>query len=138
MLRFLTDFDSGLAWTTYGGKETMLSYGVTPPRDKNDLDGWRMAQQALKAAIPESHMRFLWGLEDRVEVGDYLFVHAGVRPDCPLTPRPLMICAGFANRSYRTAGDWRKSSFTATPPRQNPSPTNGVSVSTPGPIIPAC
>lgn len=84
MLRFLTDFDSGLAWTTYGGKETMLSYGVTPPRDKNDLDGWRMAQQALKAAIPESHMRFLWGLEDRVEVGDYLFVHAGVRPDCPL------------------------------------------------------
>ena len=84
MLRFLTDFDSGLAWTTYGGKDTMHSYGVTPPPNKDDLDGWRIAQQALKAAIPESHMRFLWGLEDRVEVGDYQFVHAGVRPDRPL------------------------------------------------------
>ncbi|MFZ5667859.1 MAG: metallophosphoesterase family protein [Pseudomonadota bacterium] len=84
MLRFLSDFDSGLAWTNYGGRETMLSYGVTPPRDRDDLDGWRRAQQALKAAMPETHMRFLWGLEDRVEVGDYLFVHAGVHPDLPL------------------------------------------------------
>lgn len=84
MLRFLSDFDSGLAWTSYGGRETMLSYGVTPPQDKNDLEGWRRAQRALKAAIPDTHMKFLWGLEDRVEVGDYLFVHAGVRPDRPL------------------------------------------------------
>lgn len=84
MLRFLSDFDSGLAWTSYGGRETMLSYGVTPPDDKNDLEGWRRAQQALKAAIPDTHMKFLWSLEDRVEVGDYLFVHAGVRPDRPL------------------------------------------------------
>lgn len=84
MLRFLSDFDSGLAWTNYGGRETMLSYGVTPPDDQDDLDGWRVAQQALKVAIPEAHMQFLWGLEDRVEVGDFLFVHAGVRPDRPL------------------------------------------------------
>ncbi|MBI5939369.1 MAG: serine/threonine protein phosphatase [Caulobacterales bacterium] len=84
MLRFLSDFDSGLAWTSYGGRETMLSYGVTPPRDKDDLEGWRRAQQAFKAAIPDTHLKFLWGLEDRVEVGDYLFAHAGVRPDRPL------------------------------------------------------
>lgn len=84
MLRFLSDFDSGLAWTNYGGRETMLSYGVTPPQDGDDLDGWRLAHQALKGAIPKTHMQFLWGLEDRVEVGDFLFVHAGVRPDRPL------------------------------------------------------
>lgn len=84
MLRFLVDFDDGLAWTSFGGRETLRSYGVEPPRQDTDIDAWRQAQEAFKAAIPEEHLRFLWGLEDRVEVGDYLFVHAGVRPDRPL------------------------------------------------------
>lgn len=85
MLYFLNDLESGMAWTGYGGKATMLSYGVTPPADETDLDAWRETHSALKAAIPESHMRFLWGLEDQIALGDYLFVHAGVHPDRPLT-----------------------------------------------------
>ena len=84
MLHFLNDLEAGMAWTGYGGKATMQSYGVEPPRDETDLDAWRATHQALKAAIPESHMRFLWGLENMVELGDYLFVHAGVHPDRPL------------------------------------------------------
>lgn len=81
MMLFLRDMEAGLVWSTYGGKAAMRSYGVEPPADDNDLDGWRKAHDLLKAAIPESHMRFLWGLEDSIELGDYLFVHAGVRPD---------------------------------------------------------
>lgn len=84
MLRFLSDLEAGLVWSTYGGKATMRSYGVEPPADDKDLDAWTKAHDLLKAAIPESHMRFLWGLEDSIELGDYLFVHAGVRPDKPL------------------------------------------------------
>lgn len=84
MLRFLQDLEGGMVWSTYGGKATMRSYGVEPPADDNDLDAWRVAHDLLVKAVPESHKRFLWGLEDSVELGDYLFVHAGVRPDRPL------------------------------------------------------
>jgi serine/threonine protein phosphatase 1 len=84
MLHFLNDLEAGMAWTGYGGKATMTSYGVTLPQDETSLEAWEATHEALKAAIPESHMRFLWGLEDRIDLGDYLFVHAGVNPDRPL------------------------------------------------------
>lgn len=84
MLFFLSDLEAGMAWTGYGGKATMQSYGVATPADETSLEAWRETHHALKAAIPESHMRFLWGLEDRIDLGDYLFVHAGVHPDRPL------------------------------------------------------
>lgn len=81
MLRFLGDVEGGLAWPGYGGRETMASYGVTCPEDEQDLDAWRITQAHLKDAVPLAHMRFLWGLEDKIELGDYLFVHAGLRPE---------------------------------------------------------
>jgi serine/threonine protein phosphatase 1 len=34
--------------------------------------------------VPEAHLAFLEGFEDMVIVGDYAFVHAGVRPGVPL------------------------------------------------------
>lgn len=81
MLRFLGDMEGGLAWPGYGGRETMASYGVACPEDEQDLDAWRVTQARLKEAIPTAHMKFLWGLEDKVELGGYLFVHAGLRPE---------------------------------------------------------
>lgn len=84
MLKFLTDVESGLAWPGYGGVATLRSYGVTPPKDETSLDGWRKAQKQFKDALPASHRRFFWSLEDSVVLGDYVFVHAGVDPDMPL------------------------------------------------------
>lgn len=85
MLRFLGDMEGGLAWPGYGGRATMASYGVTCPEDEQNLDAWRTTQAKLKEAIPAEHMKFLWGLEDKVELGGYLFVHAGLRPEKPIT-----------------------------------------------------
>jgi len=84
MVRFLADPQGGPAWSTYGGRATMLSYGVRPPGRNADDAAWARAQQKLNARIPPAHLKFLWGLEDFVEVGDYFFAHAGVRPDKPL------------------------------------------------------
>ena len=81
LLRFLADVEGGLAWPGYGGRETMASYGVACPDDEQDLDAWKKTRAAFKEAIPAAHMRFLWGLEDKIEIGDYLFVHAGLRPE---------------------------------------------------------
>lgn len=81
MIRFLADPQGGPAWSTYGGRATLLSYGVRPPGRNADDAAWARAQQKLNARIPPAHLKFLWGLEDSVEVGDYFFAHAGVRPD---------------------------------------------------------
>ena len=42
---------------------------------------WR---QAFAEALPEAHLRFFRDLQLSVSFGDYLFVHAGVRPGVPL------------------------------------------------------
>ena len=83
MLRFLGDAAQGPAWFEFGGRETLLSYGVAPPRERS-AEACAITQAALLAALPESHLNFLSSLEDWVELGDFFFVHAGVRPDVDL------------------------------------------------------
>lgn len=65
-----------------GGRETVLSYGV----DEAGYDAMDYEQlaEALDRLVPERHREFLARFEDAIELGDYLFVHAGVRPDRPL------------------------------------------------------
>ena len=42
------------------------------------------AIDAIRSAIPSSHAAFLRGFDDTLKAGDYLFVHAGIRPGIPL------------------------------------------------------
>lgn len=65
-----------------GGRETVLSYGVGEA-EYDALDYGELAE-ALHRIVPDDHRRFLAGFEDAIGLGDYLFVHAGVRPDRPL------------------------------------------------------
>ena len=48
------------------------------------LEGWARIRDALASAISPEHLAFFNGLELSVTVGDYHFVHAGVRPGVPL------------------------------------------------------
>jgi serine/threonine protein phosphatase 1 len=84
MVQFLSDPSVGPRWAEYGGAETLVSYGVQPPRTRTSLDEWKEASAALNAALPPQHLNFLGGLDLSIRVGDYLFVHAGVRPAVPL------------------------------------------------------
>jgi serine/threonine protein phosphatase 1 len=61
-----------------GGKDTMLSYGV----EEHVYDSADLGElTALVAAyVPAEHIAFLESFEDSVAMGDYLFVHAGIRP----------------------------------------------------------
>ncbi|SFR98832.1 metallophosphoesterase family protein [Sphingomonas jatrophae] len=65
-------------WLRFGGDACARSYGVDEDRlvAAGELVGARM----LGEAIPEAHHRFLRNLRDRWVFGDYLFVHAGIRP----------------------------------------------------------
>lgn len=84
LLYFLDDPTFGAAWIEHGGGPTLVSYGVQPPPGRTDNEAWSKASRALKAALPPAHNAFYRSLELMVEVGDYAFVHAGVRPGVPL------------------------------------------------------
>jgi serine/threonine protein phosphatase 1 len=61
-----------------GGHETMLSYGVSDAAYKEaDLE---TLSQMVAEHIPKDHIDFMRGFDDWIEAGDYLFVHAGIRP----------------------------------------------------------
>jgi serine/threonine protein phosphatase 1 len=84
MLQFLGDPGIGPRWAEYGGAETLVSYGVQPPRTRTSPEEWMQASADLHEALPAEHLHFLKSLELSVRVGDYVFVHAGVRPGVPL------------------------------------------------------
>jgi serine/threonine protein phosphatase 1 len=89
MVQFMKTGARGELWMMNGGRVTLESYGV----DFYELaDGTRMAaadilegaRRELVDRAPESHKTFLAGLSLHRLEGDYLFVHAGVRPGVPL------------------------------------------------------
>ncbi|WP_326524829.1 metallophosphoesterase [Sphingomonas sp.] len=65
-----------------GGHETMMSYGLADDAyQRADFDE---LLDLMRRHIPADHVDFLRGMEDVIEVGDYAFVHAGIRPGVPL------------------------------------------------------
>ncbi len=82
-LDFLNDPSSYRAWRSFGAPETLLGYGVLPPRF-DDESAFAKARDELARNCPPQHLQFFHGLEDSHEEGDYLFVHAGIRPGIPL------------------------------------------------------
>ena len=93
MLRFLAGQESSESWLTIGGGATVRSYGVS----LKSADGAAVPHAAIRAqlaeAIPERHLTFLKSLTLTHEAGDYLFVHAGIRPGLPFedqSPRDLL------------------------------------------------
>jgi serine/threonine protein phosphatase 1 len=84
MLAFLNDAAAGPAWSEQGGAQTLVSYGVSPP-PRTDDTAWRRARDDFAEALPADHLDFLTRLELSVVCGDYVFVHAGLRPGVPLS-----------------------------------------------------
>ncbi len=79
MVRFLEDPRLGPPWLTFGGIATLKSYGVTIEKIYSEV-ALNKARDELMAKLPPSHWAFLQGLETYHVEGDFLFVHAGIRP----------------------------------------------------------
>ena len=80
LLSFLSDPGFGPKWAAYGGRETLVSYGVRPPRSLSLNSEWEKAHDAFLKAIPNVHQKFLMTLPTSVRIGGYGFAHAGLRP----------------------------------------------------------
>lgn len=65
-----------------GGEATVLSYPMTRAEyitlDMDELTG------RLATLVPQEHLDFIDSFEDQIVIGDYAFVHAGIRPGIPL------------------------------------------------------
>jgi serine/threonine protein phosphatase 1 len=61
-----------------GGEETIWSYGIVG--DAYRAMGFDELLPALQAAVPDHQLAFLKAAQDWVQIGDFVFVHAGIRP----------------------------------------------------------
>lgn len=69
-------------WLKYGGMECAESYGV--PTERIAGHNPQFMEAEIKHAVPQEHLDFLRSFHDSFRFGDYLFVHAGIRPGIPL------------------------------------------------------
>ena len=65
-------------WRSFGGRQCLASYGI----GAGALAGLSEedALALVRCAIPNEHVEFLESFDDSCRFGDYLFVHAGIRP----------------------------------------------------------
>jgi serine/threonine protein phosphatase 1 len=105
MLEFLEDTTIGPAWLTYGGRETLYSYGVLLDRQLDEAARLSKAQADLRARLPASHRDFLRGLAASHVEGDYAFVHAGIRPARPIEQQELSDLIWIRDEFLRSKAD---------------------------------
>lgn len=103
MLDFLAEPAEMLHWLDWGGEETLLSYGVdpSPSRDAGDLAA------DLRRAMPKTHLALLESLTLTHQEGDYLFVHAGLRPGVALEDQQEEDLLWIRKRFHKAAKDER-------------------------------
>ena len=84
MLQFLADADEAGPWLANGGGATLASYGVAVGAGWAERARYGALRDALARNLPPHHRRFLDTLATSHAAGDYLFVHAGIRPGVPM------------------------------------------------------
>jgi serine/threonine protein phosphatase 1 len=91
-------------WAANGGLATLRSYGLDAAFA---ADGATLLSQ-LREVLPEAHLAFLRGLKMAMEVGDYFFVHAGVRPGVPLAAQAEEDCLFIREKFLKHRGGFGK------------------------------
>lgn len=83
VLEFLQEPKVLSTWRHYGGIETLLSYGLRPSLNPNDDEQLALAAQ-FASNLPPEHLEFYRSLSLNFTIGDFFFVHAGVKPGVSL------------------------------------------------------
>ena len=83
LLGFMREPEVYSNWLDYGGLATLSSYGVASGHADTRKALRQMAHE-LTVSLPDHHLAFLDRLETYRLLGDYLFVHAGIRPGIPI------------------------------------------------------
>ncbi|WP_313612213.1 metallophosphoesterase [Agrobacterium sp.] len=85
-LQFFEDPARHLNWLDFGGRQTLLSYGIDADymlsRGKNGIEDLK---RVVNDTIPVQHIQLLRDMVGYIRIGSYIFVHAGLRPGVALT-----------------------------------------------------
>ena len=84
MLQFLDNPGVGESWYLTGGDATLISYGVERTARTAGQSQFIAICDQLMRKLPVEHLAFLRSLAMYHVEGDYLFVHAGIRPGRPI------------------------------------------------------
>tara|TARA_R110002020_G_scaffold16871_103_gene59925 strand:+ start:284 stop:1018 length:735 start_codon:yes stop_codon:yes gene_type:complete len=91
LLDFLEDPELLILWMQNGGQPTLASYGITPPAEVGQASMSKIRDELAEAMGDD--IGFIRKLPLTHVEGDFLFVHAGIRPGVPLEaqdPEDLM------------------------------------------------
>ena len=88
----------------YGGRETILSYGL-PRKEYNALTIEELFAR-LPQIVPQDDRDFIASFEDLIVAGDYAFVHAGVDPTLPIDQQSRRDMLWIRQRFLRHEGPY--------------------------------
>jgi serine/threonine protein phosphatase 1 len=77
------DADALYHWSKLGGLQTLASYGIAP-RSRSEMESPAAIQRSLMKVFSREHELFLQCLRNSFVCGDFLFVHAGIKPGVPM------------------------------------------------------
>lgn len=83
LLGFLRDPVKNSNWLEFGGRQTLVSYGIAPPKSTDNRPELHDVRDSFQQAISD-HLPFLQSLQRYVQSGDVIFVHAGLDPKLPV------------------------------------------------------
>ena len=83
-LKFIRSPDKSMGWIEFGGRETLLSYGIDVEHILRRSGGTAALADILSRTVPDEHISFLESLPLAARIGNYFFVHAGIRPGLPI------------------------------------------------------
>lgn len=103
MLDYIENPQTASGWLEDGGRSTLDSYGVPHSGPMASALDQARARDDLLHRMPASHLAVLKSLELMVGIGDYAFVHAGVRPNRRLERQAVgdLLGIGDAFTSWR-------------------------------------
>jgi serine/threonine protein phosphatase 1 len=108
MLNALQMPDMFHMWAMNGGLATAQSYGVALDPYLSATADMHDVVRRLDDALPPAHRHFLENLPIGLEIGDYLFVHAGVRPGVPLDSQRDIDCLFIRDEFLNYRGSFGK------------------------------
>lgn len=87
-----------------GGEATVRSYWHGEPSLSEAT--FEEVAERLPYMVPSAHVEFLGRGEDIIEIGDYIFVHAGIRPGIPLDKQALSDLRWIRDEFLSSDGNW--------------------------------
>lgn len=87
----------------FGGLETILSYGVS--HEAALASDFEELQALMNAAVPQEDFAFIGDFKKLVRKGDYIFVHAGIRPGTPIEMQMSKDCRWIREPFLSHKGD---------------------------------